>query len=124
MPNICIKSWSCNVEYDPMTLCWHLRRSYLTAHDFFMKEPLDFKVFLDTKGSHSLESDVAYFKESTDETFFPFSPSVSIHQMDNFYRFQSQLPDIVNLITRESYEQKLKNRREYSLKVSMSRNYV
>ncbi len=124
MPHYCMKIWRNNVEYDPLTLCWHIRRSHLTARNFFMENFYDYTVFLDEKGPHSLESDIAYFKECNNETLFPFSSAVSIHQMDNFYRFQTELPDIINLITRESYEQKLKNRREYSHKVSISPNYV
>lgn len=125
IPNICIKLWSCNVEYDPMTLCWHLRRSHLSARNFFMQNvSFDHSVFLDSKGCYSLESDVEYFKESFDVSDFPFTPSISIQMMDNFYRFQSQLPDIINLISKDVYEQKLKNRREYSHKVSTSPNYV
>lgn len=125
MPNICMKLWSCNVEYDPMTLCWHLRRSYWNARAFFMSEiSFDHSVVLDAKGSHSLESDVEFFKDSFHDSDFEFPSSITIRQMDNFYRFQSQLPDIINQITRESYEQKLKNRREYSHKVSISPNYV
>ncbi len=124
-PSTCIKLWSCNVEYDPMTLCWHLRRSYLTARAFFMQIAFfDHKVVLDSKGSHSLESDVEHFKDSSDDSYFPFTPSISINQMDAFYRFQTELPDIINSITKQSYEQKLKNRREYSHKVSISPNYV
>ncbi len=123
--NTCKKLWSCNVEYDPMTLCWHLRRSHLNARTFFMQNSsLDHKVVLDLKGSHSLESDVEFFKESFNDSDFPFIPSISIHQMDAFYRFQEQLPDIFQLINSKPYETKLKNRRDYSHKVSISRNYV
>lgn len=124
MPNICIKLWSCNVEYDPMTLCWHLRRNYLTARKFFMEFDYDRKVSLDTPDYYSLEFDISYFKEYNGDSLFPFSSSVTIHQMDAFYRFQEQLPDIVQLINSKSYETKLKNGREYSHKVSISRNYV
>lgn len=125
MPQFALKLWLKDVEYDPMTLCWHLRRSHLTARSFFLQNTsLDYTVFLDSKGSHSLESDVEYFKDCFNESDFPFSPSLSIHKMDNFYRFQEQLPDIVQLINSKSYETKLKNRREYSHKVSISPNYV
>lgn len=125
MPQIALKLWLKDVEYDPMTLCWHLRSSHLTARSFFMQNTsLDYTVSLDSKGSHSLESDVDFFKDCFDESDFPFSPSLSIHMMDNFYRFQEQLPDIVQLINLESYETKLQNRREYSHKVSISPNYV
>lgn len=124
-PDTCIKQWFCNVEYDPMTLCWHLRRSHLSPRTFFMQNAsFDHKVSLDSKVRHSLESDVEIFKESFNVSDFPFTPSVSINQMDAFYRFQSELPDIINLISKQSYEQKLKNRREYSHKVSISPNYV
>ena len=123
-PNNCINLWSSNVEYDPMTLCWHIRRSYLTARNFFLENSYDFNVVLAKEGIHSLESDVAYFKECHDLRLFQFSSSISIHQMDAFYRFQEQLPDIVQLINSKPYETKLKNRREYSHKVSISPNYV
>ena len=124
-PNSCIKLWSCNVEYDPMTLCWLPRRSYLTARTFFMQNSsLDYKVNLDSKGCHSLESDADYFLDTFIESDFPFQSCLSIHKMDAFYRFQTELPDIINLISKDSYETKLKNRREYSHKVSISPNYV
>ena len=123
-PNSCLKLWRNNVEYDPLTLCWHIRRSHFTARKFFMENSYSYKVFLEKKGSHSLESDIAYYKERNNESLFPFSSAVSFHQMDNFYRFQEQIPDIVQLINSKSYETKLKNRREYSHKVSISPNYV
>lgn len=124
-PQSSLKLWLKDVEYDPMTLCWHLRRSHLTARSFFlMTTSLDYTVFLDSKGSHSLESDVEFLKDCFKESDFPYFPSLSIQKMDNFYRFQSQLPDIINLISKDAYEQKLQNRREYSHKVSISPNYV
>lgn len=123
-PNSCFKLWRDNVEFDPFTLCWHIRRVQLTARNFFIKNSYNYTVSLDEKGSHSLESDISYYKEINGETLFPFSSVVSFLQMDNFYRFQSELPDIIKLITKQSYEQKLKNRREYSHKVSISPNYV
>lgn len=123
-PTYCMNMWRRDVEYDPITLCWHIRRSYLTARNFFMEIPYDYKANLDSAGSYSLESDVVYFKESTDVSTFPYSSSLSIRQMDNFYRFQAQLPDIIKIITKKSYEAKLKIRRDYSHKVSISPNYV
>ena len=122
-PDSCMKEWSRNVQFNPLTLNWHLRTSHYSARSFF--EKLIPSVHPDlTQNGHSLESDIAYYKECNNETFFPFSSAVSIHQMDNFYRFQTQLPDIIYLISKDSYEAKLKNRREYSHKVSISRHYV
>ena len=123
-PSSSMKMWCDDVEYDPMTLCWHLRSRYLSAFRYFKEEPLDYKVTLESHGSHSLESDVSYYNENAADWLFLYTPSVSIQQMDAFYRFQCDLPDIVKLITKDSYETKLKNRREYSHKVSISPNYV
>lgn len=120
----CLGLWCHNVEYDPLTLCWHIRRSYLTARNYFMQDSYDYTPFFGIKGTHSLESDIVHFNEWTDSTLFPFHSAVSIQQMDAFYRFQEQLPGIVQLINSKSYETKLKNRREYSHKVSISPNYV
>lgn len=124
-PHSALKRWLEDVEYDPLTLCWHFRRSQITGRSFFLRNiSLDSTVLLESKGSHSIESDVAYLKDCFSDYFFPYSPSLSSQMMDNFYRFQTQLPDIINLISKDAYEQKLKNRREYSHKVSISPNYV
>lgn len=121
--NFCIKLWRTNVEYNPLTLCWSIRSTPYNARNFFMQISYDNTISLVKPGSHSLESDIAYYKENNSYPLFSFHSAVSINQIDAFYRFQTELPDIINLISKQSYEQKLKNRREYSHKVSISPNY-
>ena len=122
-PSFSMYQWFRFVEYNPITLFWQLRRSYYSARNFFLDKLVSSHPDLSIS-VHSLESDVQYLNEHLDFGLYKFNNPVSINQMDAFYRFQYQLPDIINVISRQNYEQKLKNRREYSHKVSISRNYV
>ena len=123
MPDTSLCEWLKYVEYNPLTLCWQLRRSFYSARCHFMGMIPSLHPDLSQRG-HTLESDVDYFKSSVCLDLYPLDNPFTLVQMDKFYRFQTELPDIINLITKQSYEQKLKNRREYSHKVSISRNYV
>ena len=122
-PSISMYQWFRFVEYNPITLCWHLRRSFYSARRFFL-DKLDNSFPNLVNSGHSLESDVKYFNEHVDLGMYPFDNPTTVKQMDAFYRFQEQIPDIVKLINFKPYETKLKNRREYSHKVSISPNYV
>ena len=121
-PSFSMYRWFRFVEYNPFTLCWQLRRSFYSARRFFLDNlPSSYPDF--TNSGHSLESDLEYFNSHVDLDMYKLDNPITINQMDKFYRFQFQLPDIINVISRQSYEQKLKNRREYSHKVSISPNY-
>lgn len=122
-PQSALAYWLNFVEYNPLTLCWHLRTSYYNWRTYLMDNLHYIHPDL-SKSGHSLESDIDYLKVHHDIDAFPLDNPLSIQQMDAFYCFQEQLPDIVQLINFKSYETKLKNRREYSHKVSISPNYV
>lgn len=116
------------VEYNPLTLCWYLRQHYVSPRTFFLEDvKLDSKLndfrFIDYH--YTLDSDVDYLKEHyfDDDLFFIDNP-ITLEMMNRFYEFQSQIPDIVKLINSKPYETKLKNRIDYSHKVSISPNYV
>lgn len=122
-PQSALAYWLKYVEYNPLTLCWHLRTSFYNWSTYLMDNLHYIHPDL-SKSGHSLESDIEYLKLHHDIDLFPLDNPLPIHQMDSFYRFQEQLPDIVQLINSKPYETKLQNRREYSHKVSISSNYV
>lgn len=122
-PSSALEYWLNFVEYNPLTLCWHLRTSYYNWRTFLL-DNLHYRHPDLSQSGHSLDSDVDYLKVHHDIDAFPFDNPLPIHKMDAFYRFQEQLPDIVQLINSKPYETKLQNRREYSHKVSISPNYL
>ena len=122
-PDTTLCSWLKFVEYNPLTLYWHLRKSFYSARTYCFSLIPSSHPDLSQSG-HTLESDVEYIKSQICLDLYPLDNPFSLGQMDKFYCFQSELPDIVKLITKDSYDAKLKIRREYSHKVSISPNYV
>lgn len=116
------------VEYNPLTLCWYLRHESFSPRSFFKGiVDLDCKLndFYLRNNHFTLDSDFDYLKgHYTLSNFFVIQNPISLEMMNSFYEFQTQIPDIVKLINSKPYETKLKSRRDYSHKVSISANYV
>lgn len=115
-------------EYNPLTLCWCIRHQSFSPRSYF-KCLVDLDIKLNNNylyhNDFTIESDFDFLKEHYRERdFFVIDNPITIEMMTRFYDFQSKIPDIVKLINSKPYETKLKNRFDYSHKVSIAPTYV
>ena len=116
------------VEYNPLTLCWYIRHQSFSPREYF-KSLVDLDCKLNDaslRNNHfTIDSDFDFLKEHYSERdFFVIDNPITLEMMNHFYEFQSNIPDIVKLINSKPYETKLKNRIDYSHKVSIAPTYV
>ena len=79
-PGLSLSEWLKYVEYNPFTLCWHLRKSICSALGHFISLlPLSHPDL--SRRGHSLESDLDYLKSNNLPDFFPMDNPISVQQM-------------------------------------------
>lgn len=121
-PDFYFRNWYSQVEYDAGICAWQLRTRFVKIDDVLLHAYVLGKN--KTDGHFIMDDDIKLVDEIKSWYSCNYQSLLNEHNMQKLYDFYIQLPDLITLITKKSYENKIRHRRDYSAKVSRSVNYL
>lgn len=121
-PDLHFRHWYSQVEYNAGICAWQLRTRFVKIDDVLLHAYVLGKNR--TEGHFTMDDDIALVDEIKSWYSENYQSLLNEQNMSKLYEFFIQLPDLITLITKKFYENKIRQRRDYSAKVSRSANYL